>query len=136
MTISRLGLALVVAIGACGGSATPGPDGRLPQSGTSRRDQPPISVNADPPVQYPVDLFEQGVEGTVVLRLFVDSTGKTIPDSTRVKESSGHTALDTAALAAVPALRFAPALRNGVPASTAFEQPIIFRVPGKGDPTP
>lgn len=104
--------------------------------GADRRDQSPISTNADPPVQYPPDLFAQRVEGTVVLRLFVDSTGAVNPDSTRIRESSGHPGLDSAALSAVPALRFAPALRNGVPVSTAFEQPIIFQQPGTGETAP
>ena len=135
MRIVLLGLVIAAAAGACRG-----PDrdeaARLPQPGADRRDQTPISVNADPPIQYPPALYEQGVEGTVVLRLFVDSTGTVIADSTRIEEPSGHAALDSAALAAVPSLRFAPALRDGVPVSTVFEQPIIFQHSGTGEPAP
>lgn len=135
MRIVLLGLVIAAAAGACRG-----PDrdeaAQLPQPGADRRDQTPISVNADPPIQYPPDLYEQGVEGTVVLRLFVDSTGTVIADSTRIEEPSGHAALDSAALAAVPSLRFAPALRDGVPVSTVFEQPIIFQHSGTGEPAP
>jgi TonB family protein len=72
----------------------------------------------------------------VVLRLFVDSTGTLIADSTSIKEPSGHAALDSAALAAVPELRFAPALRDGIPVSTAFEQPIVFQPSGGGEAAP
>ena len=135
MRTLSVGLVIALGVGACRGSETGG-TAQLPQPGADRRDQTPIAVNADPPVQYPVDLFEQGVEGTVVLRLFVDSTGAVVPDSTSIKEPSGHAALDSAALAAVPSLRFAPALRDGVPVSTAFEQPIIFQNPGNGEATP
>ena len=135
MRIVLLGLVIAAAAGACRG-----PDrdeaAQLPQPGADRRDQTPISVNADPPIQYPPALYEQGVEGTVVLRLFVDSTGTVIADSTRIEEPSGHAALDSAALAAVPSLRFAPALRDGVPVSTVFEQPIIFQHSGTGEPAP
>ena len=135
MRIVLLGLVIAAAAGACRG---PDRDGaaQLPQPGADRRDQTPISVNADPPIQYPPDLYEQGVEGTVVLRLFVDSTGTVIADSTRIREPSGHAALDSAALAAVPSLRFAPALRDGVPVSTVFEQSIIFQHSGTGEPAP
>jgi protein TonB len=128
---------LVIAMGVMGcRRADEDARGQLSQLGADRRDQPPISINADPPVQYPPDLFAERVEGTVVLRLFVDSTGAVVPDSTRIRESSGHAGLDSAALGAVPALRFAPALRNGVPASSAFDQPIIFQQPGTGETAP
>jgi TonB family protein len=135
MRIVLLGLVIAAAAGAC---RSPEGDGaaQLPQPGADRRDQTPISVNADPPVQYPLELYEQGVEGTVILRLFVDSTGTVIADSTRIKEPSGHAALDSAALAAVPSLQFAPALRDGLPVSTAFEQPIIFQHSGTGEAVP
>lgn len=135
MRIVLVGLGLAAAAGACRG---PEGDGaaQLPQPGADRRDQTPISVNADPPVQYPPELYEEGVEGTVILRLFIDSTGALIADSTSIKESSSHAALDSAALAAVSSLRFAPALRGGVPVSTVFEQPIIFQHPGTGEAAP
>ncbi|NNG16563.1 MAG: TonB family protein [Gemmatimonadales bacterium] len=134
MRMVLLGLVLAAGAGACreGGERS----AQLPQPGADRRDQTPISVNADPPVQYPPELYERGVEGTVILRLFVDSTGTVIADSTRIQEPSGHAALDSAALAAVPSLRFAPALRDGVPVSTAFEQPIIFQPTGSGEAAP
>jgi len=66
----------------------------------------------------------------VTLRLFVDSTGKLIPESTRVAEPSGYAALDSAALAGSAALRFAPAKRHGVAVATAFLQPVEFRQVG------
>jgi protein TonB len=91
--------------------------------------EPPVAVNAQSPVEYPQALWIQGVEGKVVLRLHVDSTGAVVAESTRVDQSSGYPALDSAALAAVPRLRYAPALRNGVPSALTFTQPVIFKHP-------
>ncbi|HEX9730197.1 MAG TPA: TonB family protein [Gemmatimonadales bacterium] len=91
--------------------------------------EPPIVINAEAPVRYPPELFLQKAQGTVVLRLFVDESGMLIADSTRIAEGSGHSALDSAALAAVPDMRFAPARREGVPVATAFLQPVHFRHP-------
>jgi TonB family protein len=66
----------------------------------------------------------------VTLRLFVDSTGKLIPESTRVAEASGFPALDSAAVSGSTALQFAPAKRHGVAVATAFLQPVEFRQVG------
>ena len=55
-------------------------------------------------------------------------------------ESSGYSALDSAALAGARKLRFAPARRRGLPVATAFLQPVEFRHPqasgavSKGEP--
>src|SRR3989441_5648776 len=90
----------------------------------------PVALNPDVPIAYPPALFEQKVEGDVTLRLFVDSTGKLLPESTRVAEPSGYPALDSAALAGSTTLRFAPAKRHGVAVATAFLQPVEFRQGG------
>jgi protein TonB len=81
------------------------------------------------PVEYPVPLLEQGIEGRVLLRLYADSTGALVRDSTRVSESSGYPALDSAAVRGAAALRFSPALRQGRPVGGLFLQPIHFRNP-------
>src|SRR6266480_5665864 len=90
----------------------------------------PVALNPDMPIAYPPAQFDQKVEGDVTLRLFVDSTGKLIPESTRVAEPSGYAALDSAALAGAPALKFAPAKRHGIAVATAFLQPVEFRQVG------
>jgi len=33
--------------------------------------EPPVALNADSPIQYPPRLYDQKVEGDVILRLFV-----------------------------------------------------------------
>jgi protein TonB len=91
-------------------------------------------TNPEAPVRYPPGLFAQRTEGTVVLRLYVDDRGAVVPDSTRLAEGSGHAALDSAALAAVPAMRFAPARRDGAAVATAFLQPVHFRHPAGAGP--
>src|SRR6266851_5796080 len=98
--------------------------------GSPPESEAPVALNPDVPIAYPVALFEQKVEGDVTLRLFVDSTGKLIPESTRVAEPSGYPALDSAALAGAGTLRFAPAKRHGVAVATAFLQPVEFRQVG------
>lgn len=98
-------------------------------------EQPPL-LSGEALVEYPPALFQDGVGGTVELRLFVDSAGGVVPDSTRLERSSGHPALDSAALAAAPRLRYAPGTRAGVPAAMTFVQPIHFRHPASGDSSP
>jgi TonB family protein len=90
-------------------------------------DGPPVALNGDNPIPYPPALLAQKLDGTVVLRLFVNERGLLIPDSTRVAESSGYPAFDSAAVAGAARLRFAPALRDGGPVAAAFLQPVHFR---------
>ena len=92
-------------------------------------DGPPVALNAESPVSYPQSLLEQGVEGTVVLHLFVDAKGGVVRESTRVAESSGYAAFDSAAVTAVPQFHYAPAVRDGTPVATTFLQPVQFRNP-------
>ncbi len=101
-----------------------------------RRDEPPVALDPESQVVYPAAVFQQRISGTVLLRLFVDETGRLVPDSTRVQESSGYPALDSAALAAVPRLHYAPALRSGTAVATLFTQPVHFRHPDRGGTTP
>src|SRR5258708_36575707 len=77
--------------------------------------EPPVALNGDSPIQYPPRLYDQKVEGDVVLRLFVDSTGRLAPESSRVVHPSGDSALDSAALTGARRPRFPPARRPGVP---------------------
>jgi TonB family protein len=92
-------------------------------------EEPPVAINPVSPVRYPSALLEQGIEGRVLLRLYVDSAGRVIPDSTRVAESSGYPALDSAAVVGSPELRFSPALLQGRPIAAPFLQPVQFRNP-------
>ena len=121
------GLALLAA-------CQPGPhDGTMrlpsdvPSASGPQVESPPVALNAESPVAYPEALLAQRIEGTVLLRLYADSNGMIAPESTRVAESSGYPALDSAALAGAAGLRFAPAVHEGQRVATAFLQPVQFR---------
>ena len=120
--------AMVTALAACRGSS---PDGdRAGAPGYTPPDaEPPVAINAESPIQYPAAMYDQKIEGDVILRLFVDSAGRIVPESTRVHEPSGYPALDSAALAGAARLVFAPARRRGIPVATSFLQPVEFRHP-------
>ena len=119
-------------IAACGGGTENGSGADA--SRAEPREHPPVLINAEPPVEYPPDLFEQKIEADVVLQLFVDAEGVIAPESMKVAESSGHPGLYSAALAGVPRFRFAPALRRGKPTATTFLQPVYFRHPERASP--
>lgn len=123
-------LVAAVLLAACGADAPP--DGGVPAADV----EVPVALNADSPFGYPPALFDRGVEGDVVLHLYVDSAGRLRPESTRVAESSGSPALDSAALAGAAGLRFAPATRRGVPVGAVFLQPVRFRRPVPAAPRP
>jgi periplasmic protein TonB len=92
-------------------------------------EEPPVAINPVSPVTYPPALLAQGIEGRVLLRLYVDSAGNVVPDSIRIAESSGYPALDSAALVGAPELRYSPALHQGRAIGAPFLQPIQFRSP-------
>lgn len=73
--------------------------------------EPPTPLYGEDPVLYPVELWDQGLEGTTVLRIRVTDTGEV--DSVEVAESAGHDGLDEAAVAGAKELRFQPGRRNG-----------------------
>ena len=79
-----------------------------------------------PPVEYPVELWEQDVQGTVLLRVLVNREGRA--DSVELVESSGHAALDSAAASGIEAMEFEPAKRGAAGASEAawVRVPVTF----------
>lgn len=111
-------------------SCSPAADSPVDDAGLQQQGiAPPVVLNPDAPVEYPPDLYSQGIEGTVVLLLYVDERGQVVPESTRVAEGSGHPRLDSAALNGVARMQFAPAVRDSVRIATAFLQPVHFRQP-------
>ncbi|HEX9564220.1 MAG TPA: energy transducer TonB [Gemmatimonadaceae bacterium] len=91
--------------------------------------QLPALLTTDLPFRYPPDLFTAGIEGSVALHLFVDSSGLVVPDSTRVVEASTHAAFDSSAVAGAPYLEFRPAQRGSSRLGHAVVLPVQFRVP-------
>jgi protein TonB len=108
-----------------GAVAPPPPPKPEPPARAKVPSRPPRVLNwTDPP--YPEQARQQGVEGTVVVRLTVRTDGA--PSDVRVSKSSGHAALDDAAVAHVRRARFAPALKDGEPVATSITFRVKFRL--------
>ncbi len=73
---------------------------------------------------YPEIARRSGWEGAVELTLSVDTQGRVA--RVRVQRSSGHEALDAAAVAAARSYEFSPALAEGRPIAWTFEHRIVF----------
>jgi TonB family protein len=73
--------------------------------------EPPEPLYGEEPIPYPEELWDEGVEGTALLRIRVTDTG--VVDSIEVERSSGHEGLDEAAVDGARDLRFQPGRRNG-----------------------
>lgn len=76
--------------------------------------------------EYPPLLRDAGIGGTVRVYFFIDENGQV--QDTRIDQSSGHQALDDAALKVANIYRFSPALNRDkkVPVWVSF--PITFQV--------
>jgi len=98
---------------------------------------PPASVvlprfDADylrnPAPAYPALARRMGEQGRVLLRVRVRPDGT--PDSVSLRQSSGSTRLDEAALDTVRKWRFVPARQGDTPVSAAVIVPIVFSLEG------
>ena len=76
--------------------------------------------------RYPPLLRDAGIGGTVRVRFQIDEEGKVI--GSMVAESSGHTALDEAALLVAPVFRFSPALNRDKAVRVQVEFPVTFQI--------
>ena len=92
-------------------------------------DVAPVMLNKELPFRYPPALYAQKVQGNVTLRIFIDSDGSIVPDSTRIAETSGFTALDSAAMKGSRDLKFEPAKTQGQPVPVSILLPVYFRHP-------
>ncbi len=108
-------------------------------------DELPRMLNTELPFRYPPALYAQRIKANVLLRLYVDSLGAVVDDSTMVVESSGAEQpgsgpterldpavaeqLDSAAVTGAAELVFAPARRGGAAVGTMVLLPVHFRHP-------
>jgi protein TonB len=92
-------------------------------------DVAPVMLNKELPFRYPPALYAQKVQGNVTLRIYIDRTGSIVADSTRIAETSGFTALDSAAMKGSRDLRFEPAKTMGQPVPVSILLPVFFRHP-------
>ena len=101
------------------------------------RPRPRFAVS---PVEYPMEMWNQDVEGTTVVRVLVNEAGGV--DSAVVAESSGYVLLDSAAIGGARVMEFEPALRGGEPLQVWARVPVHFakdggippEVPPEGEP--
>jgi protein TonB len=91
-----------------------------------RRWAPSVARPGNEPPDYPSDAAARGEEGDVVLLLVVGTDGAVV--SATAESSSGHAALDAAALRAARTWRYAPARRDGVPVTESLRVPFRFRL--------
>ena len=84
----------------------------------------PVPLYGENPIEYPLELWDQGVEGETILRVLVDPQGRV--DSVEVKESSGHEDLDEAAVEGARELRFQPGRKNGERVEVWARVPVHF----------
>jgi protein TonB len=92
-------------------------------------DSMPQMLNTELPFRIPKALYDRKVQGNVTLRIFIDTTGLVVPDSTSVEQSSGHPSLDSAAVKGSEELRFKPATLHGRPVGLSLRLPVYFRHP-------
>lgn len=119
-------LFLLVVITACGD----GNGGGLPFQTVGRQpDIAPVMLNNELPFRYPPALYVQRVQGNVTLRIYIDKNGEIVADSTRVAETSGFNALDSAAMKGSRDLRFEPAKTQGQAVPVSILLPVYFRHP-------
>jgi periplasmic protein TonB len=74
--------------------------------------------------EYPPLLRDAGIGGTVLVWFFIDEEGRL--QRTQVHESSGHRALDEAALKVADVIRFSPALNRDKQVPVWISLPIAF----------
>ena len=84
----------------------------------------PTPLYGDVPIEYPLHMWDQDMEGETLLRVRVSDTG--LVDSVEVLESSGYAAFDSAATAGAHDLRFTPARKEGKRIAVWAEVPVYF----------
>jgi protein TonB len=97
-------------------NTTPSPVVSLPSSDADYLNNPAPA--------YPRMSRRQGEQGTVVLRVFINTEGRA--EKAEIRTSSGYSRLDEAALATVQRWRYVPGKRAGVHEAMWFNVPIRF----------
>jgi TonB family protein len=76
------------------------------------------------PIEYPLHMWDQDMEGETLLRVRVGDTG--VVDSVEVLGSSGYAAFDSAAVVGARELRFIPARQDGKRIEVWAQVPVHF----------
>ncbi len=99
-----------------------GPDGTPPKIGL--RTSASLLENPNPP--YPAEALERGLQGRVVLEIFIDAKGAIT--EAKVYASSGHRILDEAAVVYARTLRCRPERSNDVPVPSRHFLPLRYTI--------
>lgn len=84
----------------------------------------PTPLFGEVPIEYPLHMWDQDMEGETLLRVRVSDVGAV--DSVEVVHSSGYASFDSAAVAGAQKLRFSPARRAGERIAVWAEVPVHF----------
>ena len=84
----------------------------------------PSPLSASVPIEYPLELWDQGIEGRCLLKVRVTDTGDV--DSVVVVESSGQMAFDSSAIRGAKTLKFSPARKDGKRIEVWAQVPVHF----------
>lgn len=88
---------------------------------------PPQQKAPTSPFHYPEELWDAGVEGETLLRIFVGEGGGV--DTIRVERTSGYPAFDSSAVRGARELHFDPARRATRPVGAWVLLPVQFDLP-------
>lgn len=93
---------------------------------------PRLSMDAEPVAgnplpKYPGDVLDAGIEGDVIARLQIDSSGRVNDVLIVSHQGQQDPRLDQAAVDALLQWQFQPALREGEPIASVVQVPIEFR---------
>lgn len=103
------------------------------EAGTDAATDPAL-LTKELPFVYPPALYAAGIEGDVGLRLFIDSLGLVVRESTTIAEPSTHPEFDSAAVTGSPYLEFQPASVGGARVGKTVVLPVKFRLPPADTP--
>lgn len=127
---SRLRIACAMLLIVYAGACKKGEGSSLPFQTVGRQpDEPPVMLNKELPFRYPPALYAQKVQGNVTLRIYIGRDGSIVADSTRVAETSGFNALDSAAMKGSRDLKFEAAKTQGQAVPVSILLPVYFRHP-------
>lgn len=84
----------------------------------------PTPLYGEVPIEYPLHMWDQDMEGETLLRVRVSDVGAV--DSVEVLQSSGYASFDSAAVGGARGLRFTPARKRGKRITVWAEVPVYF----------
>ncbi|HJP97356.1 MAG TPA: M56 family metallopeptidase, partial [Rhodanobacteraceae bacterium] len=105
---------------------------RTPTPGTPLMSPPTVDItykNRNPP-HYPIEALHKGEQGTVLLYITVDATGKVTDVTVDPKRTTAPAILQTAAMQAAGNWRFNPGRKNGHVVGGRITVPVTFSLHG------